>query len=245
MRRTNTALVLAAAFRPCAGGAVDELASSHRETHATRVDPCIDNTDTYAVEPGTHDKLYVVCSTSAPARARPGQPADRGRARTFTRYCRRAARVRSRTSHLPDPVRHQLAPRVIPAARRRSVRRRSRAARPDLGPHADLHRHQGRGTQPQGHRARRRGVAGGTSARRPTRLAYGIPAIDPRRARRSRATTRAIRRAARSAATTRTSPRASSTRSARTARRAASGAGQAADFYHLDEKGIFTSNSRR
>ena len=37
------------------------LASSHRETYATRVDPCIDNTDTYAwVEPGTHDKLYIV-----------------------------------------------------------------------------------------------------------------------------------------------------------------------------------------
>jgi hypothetical protein len=36
-------------------------ASSHRETYATRVDPCIDNTDMYAwVEPGTHDKLYVV-----------------------------------------------------------------------------------------------------------------------------------------------------------------------------------------
>jgi hypothetical protein len=36
-------------------------ASSHRETYATRIDPCIDNTDTYAwVEPGTHDKLYVV-----------------------------------------------------------------------------------------------------------------------------------------------------------------------------------------
>lgn len=37
------------------------LASSHRETYATRVDPCIDNTDMYAwVEPTTHDKLYVV-----------------------------------------------------------------------------------------------------------------------------------------------------------------------------------------
>jgi hypothetical protein len=36
-------------------------ASSHRETYATRVDPCIDNTDMYAwVEPTTHDKLYVV-----------------------------------------------------------------------------------------------------------------------------------------------------------------------------------------
>lgn len=36
-------------------------ASSHRETYATRIDPCIDNTDTYAwVEPGTHDKLNVV-----------------------------------------------------------------------------------------------------------------------------------------------------------------------------------------
>ena len=35
--------------------------SSHRETYATRVDPCIDNTDTYAwVEPGSHDKLNVV-----------------------------------------------------------------------------------------------------------------------------------------------------------------------------------------
>src|SRR5262249_14174161 len=36
-------------------------ASSHRETYATRVDPCIDNTDTYAwVQPGTHDKLNIV-----------------------------------------------------------------------------------------------------------------------------------------------------------------------------------------
>ena len=35
--------------------------SSHRETYATRVDPCIDNTDTYAwVTPGTHDKLNIV-----------------------------------------------------------------------------------------------------------------------------------------------------------------------------------------
>jgi Domain of unknown function (DUF4331) len=41
--------------------AASSHASSHRETYATRVDPCIDNTDTYAwVEPGTHDKLNVV-----------------------------------------------------------------------------------------------------------------------------------------------------------------------------------------
>lgn len=61
MRRTNTALhVLAAALALLAAPSASR-ASSHRETYATRVDPCIDNTDTYAwVEPGTHDKLYVV-----------------------------------------------------------------------------------------------------------------------------------------------------------------------------------------
>jgi hypothetical protein len=36
-------------------------ASSHREAIATMNDPCIDNTDVYAwVEPGTHDKLYLI-----------------------------------------------------------------------------------------------------------------------------------------------------------------------------------------
>jgi hypothetical protein len=51
---------LAAALALLATASVSQ-ASSHRETYATRIDPCIDNTDTYAwVEPGSHDKLYVV-----------------------------------------------------------------------------------------------------------------------------------------------------------------------------------------
>jgi hypothetical protein len=54
--RTTGALALLALL-----AAAPAQASSHRETYATRVDPCIDNTDTYSwVEPGTHDKLYIV-----------------------------------------------------------------------------------------------------------------------------------------------------------------------------------------
>jgi hypothetical protein len=58
--RNHTAIVgVVAALSALMAGAAH--ASSHRETYATRVDPCIDNTDTYAwVEPGTHDKLNVV-----------------------------------------------------------------------------------------------------------------------------------------------------------------------------------------
>src|SRR5215471_16020608 len=55
-RTIGTAAVLA-----LMAAGVQAHASSHRETYATRIDPCIDNTDTYAwVEPGTHDKLNIV-----------------------------------------------------------------------------------------------------------------------------------------------------------------------------------------
>jgi len=63
MKNRNRKSGLAGAAGACLALAVTTtaMASSHRETYATRVDPCIDNTDTYAwVEPGTHDKLYVV-----------------------------------------------------------------------------------------------------------------------------------------------------------------------------------------
>jgi hypothetical protein len=59
-RRHTAARVLVATLALLAAASTSQ-ASSHRETYATRVDPCIDNTDTYAwVEPGSHDKLYVV-----------------------------------------------------------------------------------------------------------------------------------------------------------------------------------------
>ena len=62
MTRTRSGIVSAlAAVLALMATASPGGASSHRETYATRVDPCIDNTDTYAwVEPGTHDKLNVV-----------------------------------------------------------------------------------------------------------------------------------------------------------------------------------------
>jgi hypothetical protein len=57
----NRKIGTAGAFLALIAAAPVVQASSHRETYATRVDPCIDNTDTYAwVEPGTHDKLNVV-----------------------------------------------------------------------------------------------------------------------------------------------------------------------------------------
>ncbi|HZR81342.1 MAG TPA: DUF4331 family protein [Candidatus Binatia bacterium] len=60
MKRNSIAVGTAAALLAVLA-APQAHASSHRETYATRIDPCIDNTDTYAwVEPGTHDKLYVV-----------------------------------------------------------------------------------------------------------------------------------------------------------------------------------------
>src|SRR4249920_2344225 len=46
--------VIAAAGRTAYG-------SSHREALAILNEPCADNTDTYAwVQPGTHDKLYLI-----------------------------------------------------------------------------------------------------------------------------------------------------------------------------------------
>jgi hypothetical protein len=61
MNPRNRRIATAAALLALVGAAPSARASSHRETYATRVDPCIDNTDTYAwVTPGTHDKLNVV-----------------------------------------------------------------------------------------------------------------------------------------------------------------------------------------
>ena len=61
MRNRKHAIVAFGAFVALLAVTPTVHASSHRETYATRVDPCIDNTDTYAwVEPGTHDKLNIV-----------------------------------------------------------------------------------------------------------------------------------------------------------------------------------------
>ena len=61
MKKRTGAIGAAGAVLVLAAAAPIVQASSHRETYATRVDPCIDNTDTYAwVEPGTHDKLNIV-----------------------------------------------------------------------------------------------------------------------------------------------------------------------------------------
>jgi len=47
------AIIVALALPTLLAAAPAARASSHRETYATRVDPCIDNTDTYAwVTPG-------------------------------------------------------------------------------------------------------------------------------------------------------------------------------------------------
>ena len=60
MRNRNSTIGMVGAFLALMA-ASSARASSHRETYATRIDPCIDNTDTYAwVEPGTHDKLNIV-----------------------------------------------------------------------------------------------------------------------------------------------------------------------------------------
>jgi hypothetical protein len=61
MKTRNRMISTAGAFLALIAMAPTVQASSHRETYATRIDPCIDNTDTYAwVEPGTHDKLNIV-----------------------------------------------------------------------------------------------------------------------------------------------------------------------------------------
>ncbi len=61
MRNRSRTISAAGAFLALVALAPTVQASSHRETYATRIDPCIDNTDTYAwVEPGTHDKLNIV-----------------------------------------------------------------------------------------------------------------------------------------------------------------------------------------
>src|SRR5688572_28110267 len=59
--RRFTALAGTAALVGLAALASPALASSHREAFDTMNDPCIDNTDVYAwVNPGTHDKLYLI-----------------------------------------------------------------------------------------------------------------------------------------------------------------------------------------
>lgn len=61
MKQRHRTLAAAGAVLALVAAASTARASSHRETYATRIDPCIDNTDTYAwVEPGTHDKLNIV-----------------------------------------------------------------------------------------------------------------------------------------------------------------------------------------
>src|SRR5262245_51363403 len=61
MNRRHTAVRVLVATLAILAAATSSRASSPRETYATRVDPCIDNTDTYAwVTPGSHDKLNVV-----------------------------------------------------------------------------------------------------------------------------------------------------------------------------------------
>ena len=61
MNQRTSRTIAMAALVALIGAAPAARASSHRETYATRVDPCIDNTDTYAwVTPATHDKLNVV-----------------------------------------------------------------------------------------------------------------------------------------------------------------------------------------
>src|SRR5258705_3147574 len=61
MKRRMSAIAALLAAGVIVATAAASHASSHRETYATRIDPCIDNTDPYAwVEPGTHDKLNIV-----------------------------------------------------------------------------------------------------------------------------------------------------------------------------------------
>src|SRR6266542_7002763 len=57
--RHITKLPIAAMLFAAAG--TTAYASSHREALAILNEPCADNTDTYAwVQPGTHDKLYLI-----------------------------------------------------------------------------------------------------------------------------------------------------------------------------------------
>jgi hypothetical protein len=60
MMTKRKAFILGLAALGIVGGRAAQ-ASSHREALATANDPCIDNTDVYAwVEPGSHDKLYLI-----------------------------------------------------------------------------------------------------------------------------------------------------------------------------------------
>jgi hypothetical protein len=61
MSTKRTATIAAGLLLAAAGLTPPAFASSHREAIATMNDPCIDNTDVYAwVNPGTHDKLYLI-----------------------------------------------------------------------------------------------------------------------------------------------------------------------------------------
>ena len=65
LARPRHALRAAAAALLAAGVAGSAHASSHREAPSIALDPAADNTDVYAwVEPGSHDKLYVVANWS-------------------------------------------------------------------------------------------------------------------------------------------------------------------------------------
>lgn len=65
MPRPSTLIRWGAAAYAALGIASIASASSHREAAAISLDPAADNTDVYAwVEPGSHDKLYIVANWS-------------------------------------------------------------------------------------------------------------------------------------------------------------------------------------
>lgn len=240
MRRTHTALhVLAAALALLAAPSASR-ASSHRETYATRVDPCIDNTDTYAwVEPGTHDKLYVVFNF-LPLHE-PGQGNQQIGPCEDVLYQVHIARG---TGPLEDKLAYQIrfdtnpAPRVDPGSKAPLSLADGRELLDQISGRTQTYtvtKVEGRSRKVI---ARDVAVSPANVGPQTDRLAYGIPALDP--------TCSAFEGYDSGDPTSREVGCYDEDFSARFIHPLGDGgsegrvwAGQAADFYYLDEKGIF------
>ena len=216
-------------------------ASSHRETYATRIDPCIDNTDTYAwVEPGTHDKLNVVFNF-LPLHE-PGQGNQQIGPCEDVLYEVHVARG---TGELKDALTYQIkfdttpAPRVDPGDPSKPISLMDgRELLDQISGRFQTY------TVTKVERGRKVVLGRGLAISPPNvgpqtdRLAYGIPAIDP--------TCSAFKGYDSEDPTSREVGCYNEAFSARfihpLGQAGAEGrvwAGQAADFYYLDEKGIF------
>lgn len=241
MKRRHRIVHTAGIFFAALAAAPAVHASSHRETYATRVDPCIDNTDTYAwVEPGTHDKLNVVFNF-LPLHE-PGQGNQQLGPCEDVLYELHIARG---TGPLTDVVTYQIqfdtnpAPRVEPGDTAKPLSLMDgRELLDQISGRSQTYtvtKIEGRSRKVI---ARDLPVSPPNTGPQTDRLAYGIPAIDP--------TCTAFQGYDSGDPTSRTVGCYNEAFSARFINPLGTNgsegrvwAGQAADFYYLDEKGIF------